>query len=138
MTGLYESIEAEEIQLEQGRGYMSNWEKAGWLGLRTAKANKPERFYFIVSENTLFYFQNAKEEMPFGMIPLENLEVSHNGARLCLTSERKVKTIRQAKLEVVSKVWLFPDAVKDLSQWYSFIRQNCFFSPDYQRPKTTK
>jgi len=78
---LYDRILHSEIKLEVDRDDMSgnlftNPVKSGWLLKKgSGSISRWVRRWFILSENTLYYFKDSEDVEPQGIIPLENIQI---------------------------------------------------------------
>ena len=53
-------------------------EKEGWLLKQGGKFKTWKRRWFLLNDRCLYYFQHTAENVPQGIIPLENVKVSFN------------------------------------------------------------
>src|SRR5262245_48149102 len=107
---------------------------------KTNKSRQPERFYFIVAEGNLFYFKSNKEKLPLGIVPLENVRITTENTKklkikLLPPEGEKIKTIKSSKPLLFTKFNCYQDSMKEHKQWLSFIQQNAFSAPLYNKRK---
>mmetsp|Transcript_8982 Transcript_8982/g.16865 ORF Transcript_8982/g.16865 Transcript_8982/m.16865 type:complete len:682 (-) Transcript_8982:40-2085(-) len=90
MGELYDRVLGDEIRHKIDRdevagNLFTHPDKSGWLFKKGAtKFSKWRPRWFILSENTLYYFKHSEDVEPLGFIPLENVLI-----RTCLETEQE-------------------------------------------------
>ena len=88
LESLYNRIKSNEIRMSDKDQYESDVVtfmapiKSGWVGKKSDSfIPQWKKRWFVLNDGCLYYFSNPSEEIPRGIIPLDNTRVGHGGTK---------------------------------------------------------
>ncbi|EDO38004.1 predicted protein [Nematostella vectensis] len=160
LVALYDSIKSEEFKIPEDDGSdithtFFNPDREGQLikeGTSCGLHKSWRKRYFILKDNCLYYFKNAGDREPRGIIPLENLQVREaNDAKrkYCFeiySSENSTGLIKACKTDSEGKVVeghhdvyrICASSEEERQTWIQCIKASMIFDPFYDMLQTRK
>eukprot|EP01104_Vermistella_antarctica_P009523 TRINITY_DN2456_c0_g1_i3.p1 TRINITY_DN2456_c0_g1~~TRINITY_DN2456_c0_g1_i3.p1 ORF type:complete len:816 (+),score=216.67 TRINITY_DN2456_c0_g1_i3:397-2844(+) len=129
LEGLYDRIIKEEIKMDMKSDKMANAERKGWVTFRPKKKALKiwKRRWFVLCDNTLFYFKKPGDSEQQGELTLESMMMSKlvKGKRSMIKLEAGDDVTGDASLSSGADVYyLFADNDEDTNTWFSQVKSH--------------
>eukprot|EP01114_Cavostelium_apophysatum_P006874 TRINITY_DN1840_c0_g1_i1.p1 TRINITY_DN1840_c0_g1~~TRINITY_DN1840_c0_g1_i1.p1 ORF type:complete len:1243 (-),score=449.77 TRINITY_DN1840_c0_g1_i1:160-3888(-) len=145
MENLYDKIVENEIKMQAEGSVFTSAERKGWCRKQGGRWKTWKKRWFVLKDNCLYYFKQMEDKDPYGIIPLENLQVRPfevKGRKFAFEVYSSSGEIKSCKLENGQLVrghhgsyLIEAETQQEMDAWIGAIRNNISFNPLFEMIK---